>query len=127
MEDLPLGDEILDRAGNVFDRHLRVDAVLVEEIDTIGAQAAQAAVDSALDVLGPAVQANAQLAGLGIDVETELAFQNHAVAPPLECLADDLLRDEGPYTSAVSMRVTPWSIARLISETAALRSINVPK
>ena len=31
--DLALGDQLLDRAGDLFDRHVRVDAVLVEEVD----------------------------------------------------------------------------------------------
>lgn len=40
MQNLALGDEILDRAGDVFDRHPRVDAVLVEQVNAVGAQAA---------------------------------------------------------------------------------------
>lgn len=49
--------QVLDRACHVFDRHCRVDAVLVEEIDAVGAQALQHALDHNLDVVRTAVQA----------------------------------------------------------------------
>ena len=39
MQDLSFLDEILDRAGHVFDRHVRIDAVLVVEIDAVGPEA----------------------------------------------------------------------------------------
>ena len=32
-------DEVLDRASNVLDRHVRIDAMLIEEIDGIGLEA----------------------------------------------------------------------------------------
>ena len=38
---LALGDQLLDRARHLLDRHVRVDAVLVEEVDRVGAQALQ--------------------------------------------------------------------------------------
>ena len=49
--------EFLDRAGHVLDRHLRVDAVLVVEIDAVGPEALQRVLDHLLDVLRPAVEA----------------------------------------------------------------------
>ena len=36
--DLALGDQFADRAGDVLDRHVRVDAVLVEQVDRVDAQ-----------------------------------------------------------------------------------------
>ena len=34
---LALGDQLLDRAGNVLHRHLGIDAMLVEQVDVVGA------------------------------------------------------------------------------------------
>ena len=39
MLDLAFGDQVLDRAGDILDRHVRIDAVLIEEIDAVGPQA----------------------------------------------------------------------------------------
>ena len=36
---LALLDQLLDRAGDVFDRHVRVDAMLIEQVDAVGPQA----------------------------------------------------------------------------------------
>ena len=36
MLDLALADQVLHRAGDVLDRHVRVDAVLIEQIDGVG-------------------------------------------------------------------------------------------
>ena len=41
MQHLALLNEVFDRTGDVFHRHLRVDAVLVEQINVVGAQALQ--------------------------------------------------------------------------------------
>lgn len=57
VQDLAFRHQVLDRACHVFDRHCRVDAVLVEEIDAVGAQALQHALDHNLDVVRTAVQA----------------------------------------------------------------------
>jgi hypothetical protein len=35
---LPLRDQLLDRSGDVFDRHLGIDAMLVEKVDRLDAQ-----------------------------------------------------------------------------------------
>ena len=39
--DFALGDQLPDRPSHVLDRHVRVDAVLIEDIDAIGSQALQ--------------------------------------------------------------------------------------
>ena len=41
VPDLAGRDELLDRAGDVLDGHLRVDAVLVEQVDDVGAKASK--------------------------------------------------------------------------------------
>ena len=54
--DLALAHEVGHRADDVLDRHGGVHAVLVEEIDAVGREAAQRALDHLADVLRPAVQ-----------------------------------------------------------------------
>jgi hypothetical protein len=36
MADLAFLNQVLQRARNVFDRHVRVDTVLVEQVDIVG-------------------------------------------------------------------------------------------
>ncbi len=54
---LPCVDQFLHRAGNILDGHVRVDTVLVQHVDAVGAQAPQLGIDHLADVLGPAVAA----------------------------------------------------------------------
>jgi hypothetical protein len=75
---LSLSDEFLDGSRDVLDRHVRIDAVLVEQIDRLDAKAPQRAVDCPPNVLGPARDA-VVLAGLGIDVEAELGGDDDPV------------------------------------------------
>ena len=56
--DLALADQVLHGAGDVLDRHVRVDAVLIEEVDAVDLEPLERAVGDLLDVLGPAVQAD---------------------------------------------------------------------
>ena len=55
---LALGDEVLDRAGDVLDRDLRVDAVLVEEVDGVDPEPLQRTFAGRADALGPAGDAH---------------------------------------------------------------------
>ena len=57
VPDLALLDQVPDRARDVFDRHVRVHAVLIEQVDRIDAQPFQRALRDLLDVLRPAVHA----------------------------------------------------------------------
>ena len=45
VQNLALRHQVLDRAGDVLDRHLRVDPVLVEEVDAVGPKALEHAFD----------------------------------------------------------------------------------
>jgi hypothetical protein len=54
---LALLDQVLHRAGHVFDRHVRIDAVLIEQVDGVGPSRLSEPSADLLDVLGPAVQA----------------------------------------------------------------------
>ena len=89
MADLARLDELLDGAGHVLDRHVGVDAVLVEQVDDVGAQPPQRAVDRGADVLGPA--ADAALVAVVVEGEAELRRDDDLVADRRESLPDDLL------------------------------------
>jgi len=49
-------DQLLHRARHVLDRHLRVDPMLVEQVDGVGLEPPQRGVGDLLDVLRPAVE-----------------------------------------------------------------------
>src|SRR5205823_1139849 len=68
--DLALRDQLLDRPGDVLDRDARVDAVLVEEVDRLGLEPPERALDDLSDVLRAAVQP--PLLALRADAEAEL-------------------------------------------------------
>ncbi|GAA1728738.1 hypothetical protein GCM10009809_25410 [Isoptericola hypogeus] len=89
MAYLALRDQLADRAGDVLDGHVGVDAVLVEQVDPVGAQSPQRRVRDASDLLGPAVEA----ALPALDVEAELRGDDDLVADGLERLAHELLVD----------------------------------
>ncbi len=85
MPDLALLDQLLHRAGDILDRHVGIDAVLVEQIDDVGLQSLERGLGHLADALRPAVQA-ALLARRGIDIEAEFGrdhdlFADSAQAP----------------------------------------------
>ena len=55
VQHLALGDQLGDRARGLLDRRARVDAVLVVQVDVVGAEAAQRPLDGGADVGGAAV------------------------------------------------------------------------
>jgi hypothetical protein len=57
MLDLALDDQLLDGAGDVFDRHVEIDTMLVEQVDAICLQALERRLRHGLDMLGAAVGA----------------------------------------------------------------------
>ena len=91
MQDLAFGHQVLDRAGDILDRHLRIDPMLVEQVDAVGAQALQHAFDHQLDVIGPAVEAGSALSGLQVDVPAELRGDDDLVAEGRDAFAEDPL------------------------------------
>ena len=94
ISNLPLRCEIFHRPGHILDGHLRIDAMLVEQVDAIGPQTSQLPVDHLPDVFGPAVHATASLARLQIDVEAEFRAEDDPVADALQGFPDDFLRHE---------------------------------
>ena len=89
MADLALLHEAGHRPDRVGDRHLRVDPVLVEEVDRLDPEPPQARLAGLRHVVGMAVRA-APLAARAADV-AELRADEDPVAPALERAADQLL------------------------------------
>src|SRR3546814_5619336 len=54
VPNLALGDEVFHRAGHVLDRHVGIDAVLVEQVDDVGAQALERRLGNGADEIGRA-------------------------------------------------------------------------
>ena len=58
---LALLNQILHRSGDVFDRYIRVDPMLVEQVDDIHLEPLEGPLDGLLDVLRLAVEARCAL------------------------------------------------------------------
>jgi hypothetical protein len=63
--DLTLLDHVLHRAGDVFDWHVGVNPVLIEQVDDIDLEPLKRALDSLLDMLRLTVQARSTLTPRG--------------------------------------------------------------
>ena len=94
MLHLACGDQLLDRASDILDRHVGIDAVLIEQVDPVGTKAPEAGVRDRLDVLRAAVRAAGAGAGLQVDIEAELGRDHHLVADRRERLPDQVLVGE---------------------------------
>jgi len=88
---LALPDELLHHAGDIFHRHIGIDAVLIEQIDAIGSEPSQHAFRRSLDVIGTAVQPAEMLSRFQIDVPAELRGDRHRIAERSKRLAYDFL------------------------------------
>ena len=88
MLDLTLPDQLLHRAGNVFDRHVRIDAVLIEEIDDLGLEPLERGFGDLPDMLRPAI--GATLPALQIEFEAELCCDHDLLADGRKSFAQKL-------------------------------------
>ena len=93
VENLALAHQVADRAGDLLDRHGRIDAMLVEEVDPVGREAAQRSFDRRADRLRPAVSFDAEPAYV-VEDEAELGGDRHELAPPFYRAADQRLVGE---------------------------------
>jgi hypothetical protein len=84
---LPLANQVLHGAGDVLDGNVRVDAVLIEEIDPIRLESLQRSIGDLADVCGPAVQTGLLAA---LELEAELRRNHHLVANRAERFPDEL-------------------------------------
>ena len=87
MLDLALGDQLAHRPGDVLDRHVAIDPVLIEEVDPVGLEPLERGLGHLADVLGAAVGASpARFADVA-----EFRGDHDLVANGRKSLADDLL------------------------------------
>src|SRR5580704_16080046 len=94
MPDLALADEALDRAGNVLDRHVRINTMLIEQVDGIDLQALQRGLGDLPYMLRPAVEA-LLLARVRIDGEPEFSSNDDFSAERGQRLADKFFISKG--------------------------------
>src|SRR5436309_2216697 len=76
---LTLLNELLHRSGNVFDRHVRVDAVLIVQIDDVSLEPLERALGRFLDVLWPAIEGSPLASILRIRLPPELCCDHHPI------------------------------------------------
>src|SRR5687767_5446458 len=96
MQNLSLIHKVLDRSSNVFDRHFRIDAMLIEKIYTVGPQPFERSFNDSLDVIWFAVKPRKPLSRLLIYVPTELGSHPDLISKRLDRLAEDPLVFEWP-------------------------------
>jgi hypothetical protein len=86
-------DELFDGAGDVLDGDVRVDAVLVEQVDGLGPQATEGTLDGGADVVRSA--GDTDLLAVLVEREPELCGDDDILADGLQCLSHQLLVVEG--------------------------------
>src|ERR1700756_3424469 len=75
---LSLLDQFLHGSRNIFNRHVRVDTMLIQKVDGVDVQSAQGCIRDLPDVVGPAVETIAS--AVGIDPEPKLGGNDNAIA-----------------------------------------------
>jgi hypothetical protein len=88
VPDLSLLDQLLHRSRHVLDRDVRVDTVLIEEVDRLDPESLERAVGALLDVLGVTID---DLPPVGIDLDPELGGDHHLPAHGSQGLSHELL------------------------------------
>src|SRR5450432_3225915 len=95
MLDLTGLDQFLDRAGGVLDGHIRVDAVLIEQVDGFELEPQQGAFHGLLDVFGLTVNSGgSRLVIFARQIEAELGGNDHLPAEWGQGLPHQFLVDE---------------------------------
>ena len=96
--DLALLNQFLHRTSHVFDGHIRINPMLVQQVDHIDLEPLERALGGLFDVLRPAVQARGALHPAGIElrieVEPELGGDHHLLADRSKGLTDEFFVDE---------------------------------
>jgi hypothetical protein len=110
MADLATLDQVLDRAGHIFDGDFGIHAVLIQEVDRVGAQTRERGIDDSCNVIGTAVNADG-----GTCRRSSLNPNFVAITTPSRSGASasptSVSFVNGPYASAVSKKVMPRSTA----------------
>src|SRR2546426_11879653 len=88
MLHLTLPNQVLDCSRDVFDRDVRVDAMLIIEIDDVGPESFQRTIDALLDPLGATVL---HLLPAAVNSDPELRGDHHLPAQWSQRLTDEFL------------------------------------
>src|SRR5271165_486961 len=91
--DLSFLNQVLDRSGDVFDWHVRVNTVLIEQIDAVHPEALKRGLDHLPDMLRLAIEPLTLLCPR-INVEAKLCGDDHLVTHGSQRFADEFLVDE---------------------------------
>ena len=91
--DLAFLNQLPDRARHVFDRHVWVHAMLVEQVDVVAPEPLERCLDNRFDVLWATVE-TPPLTGNRVNIETELGCDHHLVAQGSKRFADQLFVGE---------------------------------
>src|ERR1700733_13170937 len=94
VPDLALLNEVLHGSGDILNRHVGIDAVLIEEVDDIGLESFQRGLGDLADVLGPAIDSSQRPLGFRIDFESELGCDHDLIPEGSERLADQFFVGE---------------------------------
>ena len=89
---LALADQVFHRTRNVFDRHVGIDTMLVEQIDAVRPEPFQRRVGYFADVLGSAIEARLLPV---LDPEPEFRRDDHLIPNGREGFANDFFVREG--------------------------------
>ena len=91
---LALLNQVLHRSCYILDRHIRVNAVLIEQIDDVGLEPLERALDCFLDVLWPAIEGIPLASVLRIRRPAELGCDHHLIAEWSEGFAHEFFVGE---------------------------------
>ncbi len=83
-------NEVLDRARDILDGHLRIHTVLIQEIDRLHAEPLERTVHGLSDMVRLAVEADKLRTAIRIQLEPELRGDDHLAAERLESLAHQI-------------------------------------
>src|SRR6185295_3277461 len=90
---LAFTNQVAHGTRDVFDRHVRIDAMLIEEVDPVGLEPFQRSLRDVADVRRTAVETGLLAA---LELEAELRRDDHLVTQWRESFADELLVSERP-------------------------------
>jgi len=95
--------KVVVSSRDVLDRHVRIDAVLVVQVDRIDSQALERLLGHPPDVLGPAVES--ERLPVRIEFEAELGGDRHPIAEWRERLAQEVrVRERAVDLSGIEER-----------------------
>src|SRR5207245_9434377 len=100
---LALANQILHRSGHVFDWNVRINAMLVEQINHIRPESLQRSFSNLFDVLWPTIQAD--LFTFRTKFETEFGCYHHLTTERSKRFADELfIRERSVNFSGIEER-----------------------